>query len=466
MPARTRPPARPRRRPTTTLRRVAVVTGLTAPLIGVAALIGAAPLPPPLGACTGSACPDPFPGHNNGPFAGRDASISVFTGGDFSVRGRAAEAEGRIVVLGDISVDKTGGGSYNMGVAGVGSRVPPPDGTDFVTTGGNLTVATGTTLLVGEGDPAFPAAPSAWGNVRHRGTSTGTVGIAPNGRSLQDDTAGDAYTALRPYLTALSTCIARATTTGTVRSDGFTVTFAGDGTSARQVFDVPGDIGTAGRAVDLVLTGIPAGATVLVNLAAADVLINTNTGSALPGDQLTALGPKLMWNFPAAATARITGGAQFQGSVLGGNPAGTTTLSTPGLDGRVYLAGNLVHDSARSGVEVHDYPFNGDLPDFPSPSPSPSNSPSDSASPSPSPSPSDSPSPTPSPSPSEPTSGTPHPSHSSGRPVVSPSASRTHHPLPSTGSGPLLPAGAAAGGLLVAGGTALWAARRRRGRHS
>ncbi|MEV4616106.1 choice-of-anchor A family protein [Kitasatospora sp. NPDC049258] len=458
MVARTRTPAAPRRR-TTTPGRVALAAGLAVPLFGAAALISAAPLPPPLGACTGAACPNPFPGHNNGPFAGRDASISVFTGGGFAVRGRAAEAEGQIVVLGDISVDKTGGGSYNMGVAGVGSRVPPPDGTDFVTTGGTLTVGTGTTLLVGEGDPAFPAAPSAWGNVRHRGATSGTVSIAPNGQSIQDDAASDRYAYLRPLVTDLSTCVAAATTTGTVTSDGFTVTFAGDNTSARQVFDVPGSIGTADRAVDLVFTGIPAGATVLVNLMAPDALINTNTGSALPGDQLTGLGPKLMWNFPTATTAKITGGAQFQGSVLGGNPAGTTTLSTPGLDGRVYLAGSLLHDSPQTGVEIHNYPFNGDLPDCESPSPSPSES--ESVSPTPSPSPSESESSSPSPS-----ASSAHPSHSTSAPVTSPSTGHSHGPLPSTGTARLLPVGAAAGGLLIAGGTALFLAWRRKGRHS
>ncbi|MER8182802.1 choice-of-anchor A family protein [Kitasatospora sp. NPDC094015] len=462
MVARTRTPAAPRRR-ITTPGRVALVAGLSLPLFGAAALISAAPLPPPLGACTGPACPDPFPGHNNGPFAGRDASISVFTGGGFSVRGRAAEAEGQIVALGDISVDKTGGGVYNMGSAGVGSRVPPPDGTDFVTTGGSLTVATGTTLLVGEGDPAVPAAPSAWGNVRHRGASTGAVNIAPNGQSIQDATASDPYARLRPLITDLSGCAAAAATTGTVGTDGFTVTFTGDGTSARQVFEVPGSIGTADRAADLVFKGIPAGATVLVNLTATDALINTNTGSALPGDQLTALGPKLMWNFPTASTAMITGGAQFQGSVLGGNPAGTTTVSTPGLDGRVYLAGSLVHDSPRTGVEIHNYPFNGDLPDCASPSPSPSES--DSGSPSPSPSPSESESESASPSPSA-SSSRPHPSHSTTAPAPSPSASRTHDPLPTTGTARLLPVGAAAGGLLIAGGTALFLAWRRKGRHS
>ncbi|WP_051812529.1 choice-of-anchor A family protein, partial [Kitasatospora sp. MBT63] len=384
------PTARPRR---TALRRAAVVTGLTAPLFGVAALISAAPLPPPLGACTGAQCPNPFPRPaHNGNFAGRDASISVFAGGTFTATGRAAEAEGQVVVLGDITIDKTGGGVYNMGVAGVGSRVPPPDGSDHVTTGGNLTVAATSSLLIG-GSDLSPA--TAWGNVRHRGTTSGSVVLTPPGQQIQDAAAGDKYASLRTTIADLSKCAGAATATGTVATAGPTVTFTGDGTSARQVFTVTDSIGTTAQAADLVFKGIPAGATVIVNLLADDALVSTNTGSGNPGDPVTDLGPKLLWNFPNATTARIAGGAQFQGSVLGGNPAGTTTVSTPGLDGRVYLAGSLVHTSASTGVEIHNYPFNGDLPDCATTPPTTSASASDSGSPTPTPTPT--PSPTPSP---------------------------------------------------------------------
>ncbi|MFJ8476187.1 choice-of-anchor A family protein, partial [Kitasatospora sp. NPDC094011] len=60
--------------------------------------------------------------------------------------------------------------------------------------------------------------------------------------------------------------------------------------------------------------------------------------------------------------AQILGSAQFQGSVLAGNPGGTTTLAQPGMNGRVYLAGNLIH-TGTGGYELHSYPFDGDLPD-------------------------------------------------------------------------------------------------------
>ncbi|MFJ8476722.1 hypothetical protein ACIRD5_33020, partial [Kitasatospora sp. NPDC094011] len=95
--------------------RIAVATAVAAvPLAAVLTVGSAAPLAPPLGACSGPDCPASYPEPNNGDFPGRDASINVFTGGDFTVNGRAAEAEGKIVTLGNLTVDKNGGGIYNM----------------------------------------------------------------------------------------------------------------------------------------------------------------------------------------------------------------------------------------------------------------------------------------------------------------------------------------------------------------
>ena len=79
-----------------------------------------------LSPCLGPDCPASFPEPNNGAWAGRDAAVNVFVGGDFLVRENAAETEGRIVVMGDLDVDKVAASPrYDMGVVGVGSRVVP-----------------------------------------------------------------------------------------------------------------------------------------------------------------------------------------------------------------------------------------------------------------------------------------------------------------------------------------------------
>jgi choice-of-anchor A domain-containing protein len=331
-----------------------LVTGALALSLTSAA---AAPLPPPLGPCSGPACPGVFPPVDNGDFAGRDETINVLAGGDMTVTGRAAEAEGKVVVLGKLLVDKTGGGVYNMGVAGVGSRVPPPNGTDFVTVGGDLTVRPGNSILAGGSDSKG----AAWGDVRHAGAATGSIVVDKPGKLVQDPAAAAPYLDLPGLLGTLTSCYATQTATGTVSVQFGTATFAGDGKSMRQVFDLTQQLGAPGSQVGLSFTGIPAGATVLVNMLGPTVYINTYTGGGT-GDSTNALAPKLLWSAPTATSITITGSAQFMGSIMVGDTASTTTISQPGMNGRVYVAGNLVH-TGTGGYEIHAYPFNGDMPD-------------------------------------------------------------------------------------------------------
>ncbi|WP_199807937.1 choice-of-anchor A family protein [Streptomyces sp. NRRL S-350] len=458
--------------------RVAVATAVAALPLGAVLTVGsAAPLAPPLGACAGPGCPATWPPPNNGDFTGRDANINVFTGGDYTVNGRAAEAEGKIVTLGNLTVDKSGGGAYNMGVVGVGSRVVPPNGSDFVTTGGNVDVKTGNRILIGGSD----AHGQAFGNLRHAGSVTGPVSIDPTGQSIRDPNAAAPYQTVLTRIEEVSDCVGRAAATGTVDVSSSQATFTGDGAALRQVFNVTRNLASpTGGQIGLVFANIPAGATVVVNMLGDSPVINTYTGTGLAGDQTTGMRSKLLYNFPTATSARILGSAQFQGTVLAGNPGGTTTIAQPGVDGRVYLAGNLIH-TGTGGYEIHSYPFDGDLPECTvTPSPSPTSS---SPSPSPtSPSPT-SPSPT-SPPPTSPTSPSPtspaptsptasastssaHPAPTSHHPTGHPSS---HHPggggeLPSTGAGnAAVVLGLAGVGLLGLGGLAVLAARRR-GRH-
>lgn len=418
--------------------------------------------PPPLGACSGPDClaVSPTP-PNNGDFAGRDATINIFTGGDYLVTGRAAEAEGKIVTLGNLTVDKDGGGLVNLSVVGVGSRVPPPTGSDFVTVGGEMVVKPHNRVEIGGSDSHT----TAWGNLRHGGTVTGTVRITPDGKDIHDPGVAARFGPVRTTIEDFSACSAKATATGTVVVTNSEATFTGDGTSARQVFNVSQNLASAsGGQIGLVFRGIPAGATVLVNMLPDDALINTYTGTGDPADPTTILRPKLIWNFPTSSKARITGGSQFQGSVLSGNPNGVTTISAAGLNGRVYLAGSLIQ-SGTGGYEMHAHPFTGDLPDCsttpptppptpPTPSPTPPTPPPTPPTPPPTP-------PTPTPTPTPTWTRSPHPTWTrSPRPTWSESGK-----LPDTGStgSPLLLAGAAV--VLLLGGSAAVLIGRRRGRH-
>ncbi|MFI7118743.1 choice-of-anchor A family protein [Amycolatopsis sp. NPDC049868] len=344
-------------------RRFASLSAGAAAAVCVAALVvtdgaAAAPLPGGLGPCVGPACPDKYPPVNNQDYAGRDNGINVYVGGEFQVREAAAEAEGRVVVLGDFDMAKRAGASsvYNVGIAGVGSRVPPPDGADFLTTGGNVSVAADQRLIA-EG-----------GVVRHAGTVTGTV----TGTLEKDPDAAKPYVSLREDLRVASKCYAREGTTprpatGTAVNQGYRTLFTGDGKSALQVFTVDFDLtGATGGMQGIEFEGIPAGATVLVNMVGAARTINTYTGDLDDRDPLNKLRERLLWNFPDATQVKIAGGAQFQGSVLIGEPGSTATVTASGMNGRFFTTGSLVHSSEATGgggQEFHAYPFDGDLPE-------------------------------------------------------------------------------------------------------
>ncbi|AXB43376.1 choice-of-anchor A family protein [Amycolatopsis albispora] len=345
------------------VRRFASVSAGVAAVVGVVVAVVAAPgavaatLPGGLGPCAGNACPGKYPPVGNGSFAGRDNGINVYVGGGFQVRGSAAEAEGRVVVLGDFDQAKAAGVSsvYNVGIAGVGSRVPPPDGADFLTTGGDVRVAGGQRLL------------ADGGVVRHAGSLTGTV----TGTLVADPDAAKPYLGLRAQLEAASRCYTRPAATGTARNQGYRTLFTGDGQSALQVFTVDFDLtGPGGGMQGIEFEGIPAGATVLVNLVGAARTINTYSGDLADQDPLNKLRERLLWNFPDAGEVRIAGGAQFQGSVLIGNPDSLATITASGMNGRFFTTGSLLHTSAATGgggQEIHAYPFDGDLPDCTTP---------------------------------------------------------------------------------------------------
>ncbi|MFF9004758.1 choice-of-anchor A family protein [Streptomyces goshikiensis] len=311
-----------------------------------------AALPGGLGPCLGPECPDAYLDPHTGPANGRDAGINIFVGGDFQVRERAAEAEGRVVVLGSFDQDKADGASrvYNVGIVGAGSQTQPPAGSDFLTTGGGIAVADGERLI------------ADGGVVRHAGPLTGTVSAT---RVVRDPDAATPYAPLRRELAAASQCYARPggtarPPTGTVTNNRFETLFRGDGRSPLQVFNVDADIAAPGRGQQGIrFADIPSNATILVNVLGADRAVVTYSGEQTYRQ-------RLLWNFPDATTVGLLGTGQFQGAALIGNPASRTTVTLPGFNGRFFTTGSLRHTSATTGgggQEFHSYPFTGDLPD-------------------------------------------------------------------------------------------------------
>ncbi|GAA2713684.1 MULTISPECIES: choice-of-anchor A family protein [Streptomyces] len=320
---------------------------------------GTAPAPTGPGPCVPGSCPRSYPEPHHGPLSGRDNGVNVFVGGDYAVRAAAAGAEGRVVVLGDVDVAKAAGAppDYNVGVLATGSRVVPDDGSPFLRAGGDVKVAAGQRLVAQEGPVA--------GTVAYAGrVHTGTV--AP--KTVRDAGAVAAYGAVRDRLTAASTCYAYdrgrpRRTTGSAVNRGGTTVLTGDGSSAPQVFDVPFDIAAPGGGPQEVsFRNVPPGVTVLVNLTNPSGRTRTlSTAGSVTGVRRE----KLLWNFPDAQEVRLDGSGRLDGSVLIGRRTSTVRVSVPAVNGRLFTAGSLVHESraGTSGQTLYAYPFEGTLPE-------------------------------------------------------------------------------------------------------
>ena len=155
--------------------------------------------------------------------------------------------------------------------------------------------------------------------------------------------------------------------TGTVEIDNGAITMTGDGASSVQVFNFDGGAlhpeGEPERSLEL--RGVPQDAIVIVNFTGTAVSLDIDsvlTTDGLPIDPQTDpyfanLATHMLWNAPFATTVDIGGRAQLPGTLLVPDPASTTTLSGAGTNGRILVAGNLVH---KGTGELHAYPF---LPD-------------------------------------------------------------------------------------------------------
>ncbi|GAA1524840.1 choice-of-anchor A domain-containing protein [Agromyces terreus] len=447
-------------------RRVRVAklaSGATIGLAGVALVIGSIPSAfavqvdgnTPLDPCLGTQCPPAWSEPNNGGVVGFDDGVNVFVGGDFSAEPSAAETEGNLVVLGDATFDSPG--SYNLGVAGVGSRVPPPSGSTMLTVGGDLDIAAGTNLIVG-GDTGFPDFTPIVGNVEYGGTLTGTPSVLAGATVEQGDGAA-AFADRVANITALSQCLAQKPATGTVIVADGTATFTGDGTSDPQVFYVDGSLTTGQIAV--ASSGIPAGATMIINVTSTNPVIQVNSWFNNGSNAFDPLATQyILTNIPNATTATISGGAQYPGSILVGNPASVTTISIAGTNGRIEVAGDLIHQSPPSsstGVELHAYPFSGTATcDTPTTPPTTTTAPPTTTTPT-------------TPPPTTPTPTTEPPTTPPATPTVTPTPTSSSTPTPTPAPADLAETGSPAGAMMAVGAALIgvgavtaFTARRRR----
>jgi len=325
-----------------------------------------------------NACPQAWPTLRVGPPSGAfDGNVSVLVGGNLYVVGSAAGAEGTVVALGGASFARDVPGAYEVGVTALGSQISPFPGSDMLAVGGNLTTGLGTHVDVGQG---------VGGDV----VVAGTADYVDTHGGRVDPAIADAtapYLDLAGQLAPTSAAYAGLPATGNVDVTDGRITLTGDGVSNPQVFTVdgamlgkgkPGESGESGASGEpgesgepgqpggrsLQLLGVPQDATVVVNLTGPVVDLDVDTlltPDDLPVDPqtdgyFTSLATHLLWNAPAALAVDIGGLAELPGSLLVPTAPSTTTLSGLGTNGRILVAGDLVHTGTG---ELHAFPFLG-----------------------------------------------------------------------------------------------------------
>ncbi|WP_146070194.1 choice-of-anchor A family protein [Arthrobacter sp. GMC3] len=347
-------------------RRVGVLTAST--LAGALTLAGFLSMVPAANAEGSFSCAELMPGLGNSTVAGFDNNTNIFVGGNFAVKGTAAEAEGRIVVMGNADFSKTEQSHYNVGEVGVGSWMVPTPGSEMLLVGGNVS-SNGTTIDVG-----FRTAQG--GAVRIKGANNVPTGkLVTNGGALTvpDAAAVSEHSGVATALIGSSAQFSTLTDTGAVVLDKWSVVLHGDGVSSTQVFTVDGStLGTSATSVSLQLKGVPSGARVVVNVTGgptAGLFFNSlldgvgtpmDTGATAPAESaFGAIAANLVWNFETASNVTIGGLAQVPGSILVPTAGGVTEISAPGTNGRILVAGDLTHVGNGSGSEMHAYPLIG-----------------------------------------------------------------------------------------------------------
>ncbi|ANJ28062.1 choice-of-anchor A family protein [Agromyces aureus] len=331
------------------------ITGLAASGAAAISVIGAAPAT----AATAPALTCPPSGEM--PPLGHlpvftDSSVAVFAGGDYRAQGGAAESEGLLLVAGDATFAKTGGGVFNIGSAGYGSGITPAGGTQMLAVGGDLSTVNGTQLhvganLAGGGDVTVGGSIAAgttfdlWG-----GDATGELGAAkamsPNAgfASVLDDASDD---------------LAALPATDSASTDGNQVRFASAVDRDLYVFTISGSV--LGSKPEVVFDLASDSAPVLINVTGAkldwapnyfaDGTVRFDDPS---GADFGTWSSRLAWNIADATKVELGLNGQLIGTVLAPDADAQVTTST---NGRLLVGGDLTVSG--SGVEHHNYPWIG-----------------------------------------------------------------------------------------------------------
>ena len=287
--------------------------------------------------------------HSN-PVVGRDDSVSLFVGGDYNgIEG--AEVEGNVVVIGDLTVQRNGPGTWVS--IGYGSQIVPNSGGDCIIVGGDLTARREIQV--------FNKNSNEQCDVVYRGTAVNPSNWKTLGSVRRvPDYDLTAFIAKKNEFEMKSQFWKTLPANGQVTELYTTTTFYCDNTNNVQVFRINKDDRAITAATSYRFSANCERKTILINvLGGGNIGVNAAAMYDYNGRQVphfdTCLVQSILWNFPDANNVDIGNGwtSEFQGSIL---VTGNLEFTTTGHSGRVIVVGDFTHE--RSGSELHSYPFN------------------------------------------------------------------------------------------------------------
>jgi len=293
--------------------------------------------------------------------AGKDDSIAVFVGGSYTSK-VAAEVEGRMVVMKDLTVQSNGAGNFVS--VGVGTHVLPNSDIDCIIVGGNIVAHKQIQVFNQENWMGC--------GIVYKGSATnlynwknehGTKRRDPNYDMSHYEAMKDVFYKKSQYWKTLPT------TPNTRVFDQYGGTnFKCTGNDEIQVFNIQPNQRSlfTGNTWGYEFSNSCSGKTILINFQgtgdikvnAVDLIWNDKKGYGAGGFP-SCMTQSIMWNFPDASNVEIGNGksSEFQGSVL---ITGNMKMTTTGHSGRTIVLGNIVHN--KGGSEFHNYPYNPPIP--------------------------------------------------------------------------------------------------------
>ncbi|MEU8136208.1 choice-of-anchor A family protein [Streptodolium elevatio] len=311
-----------------------------------------------------ASCPtiDNMPGIGHSPRF-TDNNVALYAGGDYTVDGGAAEAEGLLVVNGRATFAKSPAGVFNVGRVGAGSGILPTSGSVMLAVGGDLSIAEGTRLDVGSG---LTAGPGYGGSVQVGGSLDAAGELVTNGGAspsrMGAAKAIDPHGGFDGTLRTESASLGALEPTGTAVRTGTSVTFKSTAASIGNIQVFSTSAAELDGTSTFAFEDVPANSSVLINvtgnravsISPLSVEFNGNRVDTYSSPEYGPAASRILYNFRESTSLTLSGGGNFIGSILAPHASVDLTAST---NGRLYVGGNVkMHGT---GNESHNYPWNG-----------------------------------------------------------------------------------------------------------